>query len=433
LRVVDCAQEDFRKALAGRTLHRDETLERVVSGIIESVRTRGDEALLESARRFDAPGLTSIRVPVEAINQAQVEDLQDQAIRDAYARILRFHERQMQLLSSSWTKDGRAFHWQMDADTELGQRIAPLARVGLYVPGGGAAYPSSVLMLAGPARAAGVPEIVLCSPAHREGSLPVGVLVAAREAGIAQAFMVGGAAAIAAMAFGTESVPRVDKIAGPGNRYVNEAKRQLWGSVGLDGFAGPSEVCVLADDSANPRFAAADLLTQIEHAPDNAAFLVCLSHRKLEEILTEVERQLASALREETMRKALKDEGCAFVARCLDEAIEIVNEVAPEHLTLAVEDPVAAAPRISSAGCILMGEWTPESAADYCLGPSHTLPTGGAARFGGPVNVLDFLKVQSFANLTREQFRPLARMVEVFGEMEGLPTHAAGATVRLES
>lgn len=430
MRVIDCRQEEFGAFLADRGPRRGPDLERTVSEIIESVRLRGDEALLESARRFDAPGLASLVVDEREIADASVEPEQEWAIKDAHCRISDFHRRQLELLASSWKPEGPGFRWQIDPENRIGQRISPLNRVGLYVPGGGAAYPSSVLMLAGPAYAAGVRDIVLTSPAQRNGSLLPAVLVALRAAGVSRVFKVGGAAAIAAMALGTESVPRVDKIAGPGNRFVNEAKRQLWGKVGLDGYAGPSEVCVVADDACNARFAAADLLTQIEHAPDNAAFLVCLSRPKLDEILAEVERQLEGAPRADVMRAALADESLAFIARDLIEAADIVNEIAPEHLTLAVRDPEALFSRIRSAGCVLMGEWTPESGADYCLGPSHTLPTSGAARFGSPVNVLDFLKIQSFADLTREQFQPLARIVEVFGEMEGLPTHAAGASLR---
>ena len=245
-----------------------------------------------------------------------------------------------------------------------------------------------------------------------------------------EVYKVGGAYAIAALALGTESIKPVDKIVGPGNRFVNEAKRQLWGRVGLDGYAGSSEVCVLADDKANASFAAADLLTQVEHAEDNAGFLVCTSRSKLDEILAEADRQMSGALREGTMRAALAHEGWAIVARDLSEALDLVNWIAPEHLSVATEDPENLLGRIQNAGCVLLGEWTPESAGDYAIGPSHTLPTAGAARFGSPVNVFDFVKVQSVSHLTRSELMELTPVIEAFGEMEGFPTHGHGATIR---
>jgi histidinol dehydrogenase len=284
-----------------------------------------------------------------------------------------------------------------------------------------------------PARCARVEEVFVTTPARRDGTLHPALLYALQLAGVTRAFKVGGAAAIAALALGTETVPRVDKIVGPGNRFVNEAKRQLWGQVGLDGYAGPSEVCVLADDTANAAYAAADLLTQVEHAPDNAGFLVTLSREKMSEILAEVERQVTGAPREDTMRKALAGESLAVVARDLGEALDLVNAIAPEHLTLAIQDPEAALAKVRNAGCVLMGEHTPESAGDYCLGPSHTLPTSGAARWQSPVNVLDFLKVQSIAHLTPRDLEPLIPVIEAFGEMEGFPAHGFGASIHRRS
>jgi len=308
--------------------------------------------------------------------------------------------------------------------------MSPLSLAGVYVPGGNATYPSSVIMNAVPALVAGVPSIAVTTPARPDGTLHPAVLCALRLAGISKAFKIGGASAIAALALGTETVTRVDKVVGPGNRFVNEAKRQLWGQVGVDGYAGPSEVCVLIDDTANAAFAAADLITQVEHAPDNAGFLVALSRRKLDEVLAEVTRQVAVAPRGETISAALANESLAIVARDLSEAVDIVNAIAPEHLTLAVADPLRAMEGIRNAGCMLLGEYTPESAGDFVLGPSHTLPTSGAARFGSPVNVLDFLKVQSVTRLTRSDLLPLTPVIEAFGEMEGFPGHGFGASVR---
>lgn len=326
----------------------------------------------------------------------------------------------------------RRWTWQLSNAEKLGQRLQPLSRVGAYVPGGNANYPSSVVMNVVPAQVAGVNHVTVTTPARSDGTLSPAVLYAARYCGVAQIVKVGGAAAVAAMALGTESISPVEKIAGPGNRYVNEAKRQLWGSVGLDGYAGPSEVCVLVDDSTNAKLAATDFLTQIEHAPDNAGFLVSLSDAKAKEVLEEVDRQLAGAPRELTMRQAIAAEGATIVARSLDEACEIVDLIAPEHLSIAMADPTSAMSKIRNAGCILLGEWTPESAGDYCAGPSHTLPTATAARFGSPVNVLDFLKLQSVIELGRDDLSELKTTIEAFGAMEGFPMHAKGATVRYE-
>ncbi|HEY0866890.1 MAG TPA: histidinol dehydrogenase, partial [Fimbriimonas sp.] len=315
----------------------------------------------------------------------------------------------------------------------LGQRLIPLRTAGVYVPGGNASYPSSVVMNVIPAQCAGVNAVFVTTPARRDGTLHPAVVAALAYCGVAKAFKVGGAAAIAALALGTETVPRVDKIVGPGNRFVNEAKRQLWGTVGLDGYAGPSEVCVLCDASTDARFAAADLLTQIEHAPDNAGFLVCTDGQKIREILAEVDRQATGARREETMRRALENESLAIIARDEAEACEIVNAIAPEHLSIATREPELTMESIFNAGCILLGEWSPESAGDFVAGPSHTLPTSGAARFGNPVNVLDFLKVQSIIRLDRDDLLEMLPTIQAFGEMEGFPTHAQGASIRFDS
>jgi histidinol dehydrogenase len=429
IRVVDCASENFREALRDRSPRPDPELEKVVARTIEDVRTRGDEALLEQARRFDSPAVESVEFKFSSIGTLPILKPTFDAISEAHRRISVFHDRQMEILTSGWEKLDRGWAWRLK-DARIGQRMAPIRTAGIYVPGGGAAYPSSVLMLAGPARSAGVGRIVCSSPAMPNGK-PNGAVVAALGlCGVDGIFMIGGAGAIAAMAFGTQTVPKVDKIAGPGNRFVNEAKRQLWGTVGLDGYAGPSEVCVLADDEANARFAAIDLLTQVEHAPDNAGFLVCLSAGKLDEILSEADRLLESAERAPIMSRALADNGIAFLASDMDQALEIVNTIAPEHLSLSVADPESVFDKVECAGCVLMGEWTPESAADYCLGPSHTLPTSGAARFANPVNVLDFLKIQSFAHLGKEELEPLRSTIEEFGKIERLPMHGMGATGR---
>jgi len=460
MNVIDCSVSDPFAVLRKRGIHRDSETERVVRETIEDVRQRGDDALLENARKYDAPELQSISVSTSEIESASLPEHQAAAIEKSIRNSVNFHAEQKRFLINGFNlrvyrtleerqSEGQlehsfesyAYWWRLFGGfkkppprptPDIGQQLVPLRRVGAYVPGGAAAYPSSVIMNVIPAQAASVDAIFVATPARKDGTLHQAVLFALRHCGVVKTFKIGGAAAIAAMALGTELVPRVDKIVGPGNRFVNEAKRQLWGTVGLDGYAGPSEVCILADDEANARFAAADLLTQVEHAPDNAGFLVTLSRAKHEEIMAEVELQLAGAPREETMRKALANESMAFIARDLQQACEIVDAIAPEHLSIATRNPEKVMEKIHNAGCILLGEWTAESAGDFCMGPSHTLPTSGAARFGSPVNVLDFLKVQSVARLTREDLYELLPTIEAFGEMEGFPTHARGASIRFE-
>jgi histidinol dehydrogenase len=426
LRIV----EDPFAFLAERRLSFDSAVAEVVAATIADVKARGDAALLDSARRFDAPLLETLTVSDREIDTASVPPEHADPIRLSIERVRAFHEAQVDALMPGRSSE-HGWTWSTD-DGSLGQRILPVASAGIYVPGGKANYPSSVIMNAVPAQVAGVPTIAITTPALDDGTLSPAVLFAARELGITRLVKIGGAAAIAALALGTESVPRVDKIAGPGNKFVNEAKRQLWGQVGLDGYAGPSEVCVLADETTNAAWAAADLLTQVEHSEDNAGFLVCTSRAKLEEILDAAEAQIATAPRAATLRAALANEGAAFVARDLDEACDIVNAIAPEHLSIAIENPGAVLHKIQNAGCVLLGEYTPESAGDFVAGPSHTLPTSGAARFGSPVNVLDFLKLQSVIKLSRSQLQAITPAIEAFGDMEGFPTHARGASIRFD-
>ncbi|HSI71634.1 MAG TPA: histidinol dehydrogenase [Fimbriimonas sp.] len=462
IRIVDSNSEDVFALLRERSIRMESGTQALVAEIIEDVRVRGDAALLESARRFDAPGLESIVVDSEEIAGAELPGPHVEAIREALKRITAFHEKQADALFRGWTgvlgeaehrgaegrlaDDGGAgiYMWgsgypgtpklhspQKVREGACGQRIMPVARAGVYVPGGKASYPSSVLMNVGPANVARVPEVVVTTPALSDGTLPPAVLFALREAGVSKAFKIGGAAAIAALALGTESVPRVDKIVGPGNRYVNEAKRQLWGTVGLDGYAGPSEVCVIADSEANPAWAAADLITQIEHSDDNQGFLICFSEVDMNRILAEVWEQVKVAPRQNIIRKAL-GESLAIIAKDPQHACEIVDAIAPEHLTIMTRNPDRLMARIRNAGCFLLGPHTPESAADWAVGPSHTLPTAGGARFGSPVNVMDFLKFQSVTRMTEEQLRELAPVIEAFGEMEGFPAHARGTAIRFE-
>lgn len=465
LRVFDTNESDVFAILRRRTIHRDQQTEEIVRSIIEDVKARGDLALLESARRFDAPGLESIEVDVEA--EVAVPQLVAASIERALLQVQAFHTRQMLALTKGWEAielqtaearrgDGQKHHvsrnfeyrwrknpherqgWADDpeslkqSDGYLGQRLLPLRSAGVYVPGGNANYPSSVVMNVIPAQCAGVNAVFVTTPARRDGSLHPAVLAALGYCGVAKAFKIGGAAAIAALALGTESVPRVEKIVGPGNRFVNEAKRQLWGMVGLDGYAGPSEVCVLADATTKAKYAAADFLTQIEHAPDNAGFLVCTDRAKLDEIIAEIIAMASVAERKETLFKAIENESMAVLVRDRSEACAVANAIAPEHLSVVMEDPEAILEEIRNAGCVLLGEWSPESAGDFAAGPSHTLPTSGAARFGSPVNVLDFLKVQSLIHLSKPDLAALRGTIETFGSMEGFPIHALGSSVRFD-
>jgi histidinol dehydrogenase len=431
-RIFRCGENDAFGFLASRSVRTDGGIAQIVAATIGDVQTRGDAALLESARKFDCPTLESILVSEQEIAAARVPEDQLTAIRHAIQRVSRFHRAQLEAVTSGWDAEGSSYSWGIPEANggSIGQRLRPLASAGIYVPGGKANYPSSVVMNCVPALVAGVKEVAIATPAGADGALSPAVLVAAREIGITKIAKVGGAAAIAAFAFGTESVPRVDKIAGPGNRFVNEAKRQLWGTVGLDLYAGPSEVCVLVGEHAEAEFAVADWLTQVEHAEDNAGFIICPSESKLAEVMAAADRQVAAAPRAATLKAALADFGAAFVSRSLDESVALINAIAPEHLTLAVENAEEVALKVQNAGCILLGELTPESAGDYAIGPSHTLPTSTAARFASPLNVLDFMKLQSVSRLTREDLAGLAQTIETFGQIEGLPAHASGATVR---
>lgn len=453
MRTFNTQSDDPRPFLRSRAVRYEEAVSKVVADIIDDVRQRGDHALLDSARKFDSPHISQILATQQEIDEAMPSAEYAFAIDHAIERVKLFHERQLNALTKGWQeheyqqpdarkRDGQARHhypnfrwtWNMAPEgSQLGQRLSPLQRVGAYVPGGNANYPSSVVMNVVPAQVAGVNHVTVTTPARKDGTLSPAVLYAARYCGVAKVAKVGGTAAVAALALGTESIDRVDKVVGPGNRYVNEAKRQLWGSVGLDGYAGPSEVCVLVDETAKATYAAADFLTQIEHAADNAGFLVSTSEAKAQEVLAEIERQVSGAARESTMRQAMADQGAVIIVKDIVEACEIIDLIAPEHLTISTRKPEDAMGMVRNAGCILLGEWTPESAGDYCAGPSHTLPTATAARFGSPVNVLHFLKVQSIMKLSQGELEELRETIEAFGSMEGFPTHGSGANIRFKS
>jgi histidinol dehydrogenase len=411
------------RAVRRTTLQDNSKVEAIVRTIIDDVQARGDAALLELSRRFDAPDLDALEVPRDEWDAAEADiptDLRT-AIELSSANIAAFHEKHRR---GSWT--------DVQPGKILGQLVRPLDRVGVYAPGGTAAYPSTVLMTAIPARIAGVPEIILCTPAQKNGKVLPLVLYAAKVAGVSRIFSVGGAQAIAAMAFGTDTVPNVDKIVGPGNVYVNIAKKLLWGLVDMDMLAGPSEVCVVADDGANPTFAALDLLTQAEHDTEAAAFLITPSADFASQVKREIERLLGSLSRAAILRESLEQNSAILVTESLEQACELANECAPEHLALMVRDPMSILGRIRNAGAVLLGDYTPQTLGDYLAGPSHTLPTSGTARFASPLHIDTFLKKTSFLSYTADALREVAPHLETFARAEGFDAHAEAVVQRFK-
>ncbi len=411
--------------LAERRLEPDPVIEGRVREILEKVRIEGDEALTTLTRQYDCRfidslGLRVSRNEVEGA-YASVSRSVLASLRVAAKNITRFHRRQV---PKSWELRGEGMR--------LSQRFTPLARVGIYVPGGKAAYPSTVLMNAIPARIAGVRDIVMASPSGPDGRLPAEVLVAAAESGITEIYRMGGAQAVAALAFGTESIRRVDKITGPGNAYVAAAKRMVFGAVGIDMIAGPTEVVVVADSTARPDFVAADLMAQAEH--DELASPVCIvsSKSQAEKISGEVDRQLELAPRKAIARKAIEGQGVIVVSGSKRETIDIVNALAPEHLELLVKDPRSWAGRIVNAGSIFLGSWSTEALGDYVAGPNHTLPTSGSARFSSPLGVADFVKFSNVIDVSRPALRRLAPHVRELARAEGLFAHERSVTIREE-
>lgn len=398
-------------------------VEAVVSDILADVRRNGDAALYKYCRQFDRADLTSLEVTAEELDAAaaQVEPELLEVLRRAAANIEAFHRRQLRTSFVISEQDG----------VVLGQKITPLSRVGLYIPGGTASYPSSVLMNCIPAKLAGVPEVVMVTPASGGALNPV-ILAAARIAGVDRIFKVGGAQAVAALAYGTESVPRVDKIVGPGNAYVAEAKRQVFGQVAIDMIAGPSEILIVADGSCNPRFVAADLLSQAEHDKLASAVLVTDSPVLAHAVARELEAQLSQLPREEIARASIEQNGKIIVAESLDQAVAIANEIAPEHLELSVDNPFDYLGKVRNAGSIFLGKYCPEALGDYFAGPNHTLPTMGTARFSSPLSVDDFIKKSSFTYYTADALGKVAGDIAAFAEREGLHAHAKSATIRFE-
>ncbi len=401
----------------------DPSITSSVVEIISSVRERGDRALIEFTLKFDrwdaSLGFEADRKELEDAWRFLPEKHKEALIR-AKERIEKYHLNQ---LEKSWffEEDGSV----------LGLLVRPLERVGVYVPGGRAAYPSTVLMNVLPARIAGVSEIIMCVPTPDGFKNPY-VLGAAYLAGVDRVFFIGGAQAVAAMAFGTETVPKVDKIVGPGNIYVAEAKRLVYGEVDIDSIAGPSEVLVMADGTANPAWVAADLLSQAEHDPMARPFLVALGKDLAVEVVKEIKRQLEALSTKEVALQSWSNNGVVVVAEDLEEAVRIANAVSPEHLEVMVEDPWRLLPKLKNAGAIFLGPYSPEPIGDYIAGPNHTLPTGGRARFSSPLGVYDFVKRTSLISLNKETFNRLAYNAMLIAEVEGLIAHKNSIKIRLE-
>jgi histidinol dehydrogenase len=429
MQFLDMTDTDFDQKFAAILARGEETsheVEQVVQKIIADVRKRGDLAVLEYTNRFDrlaAITVTELEVTDEEIDGAftRVSAEEIASLKLAVERVTRFHAKQKQ---QSWLSTE-------EEDILLGQKVTPLARVGIYVPGGKASYPSSVIMNAVPAKVAGVGEIVMVAPTPG-GEINPHVLVAARLAGVDRIFRLGGAQAVAALAYGTATIPKVDKITGPGNIYVATAKKLVFGQVGIDMIAGPSEILVINDGSGTAAHIAADLLSQAEH-DELASSILITTHREFgERVAHEVERQLRALKREGIARKSWESYGAIIVAGTLDEAMAFSNRIAPEHLELAVADPFAIMPKITNAGAIFLGHFTPEAAGDYLAGPNHTLPTGGTARFFSPLSVDDFVKKSSIVWFSEAGLNRLGGDIVRIAELEGLEAHGRSVSVRLK-
>lgn len=425
--VLQTSDAGFEKAfdrLCRRRFGSDDAIEKTVRKIIDRVAAGGDAELLACVRKFDKAKVDALEVTREEWDEAveSVDPADRAALGKAAMRVRDYHRRR---IPSSW-------EMREEGGGLLGQKVRPLERVGIYVPGGKASYPSSVIMNAVPASVVEVPEIVMASPAGPDGRLRPEVLMAARVAGVHRVFKMGGAHAIAAMAFGTDSVPRVDKIVGPGNVYVATAKRLVFGEVAIDCEAGPSEILIVADRSATPAWIAADLLSQAEH--DEMACALLLTHAK--PLVTRIQDQLVRQLKEldraKIARESLAKNGAIVQTRSLEESLELANRYAPEHLVLALDDADAAFKQVRAAGAVFLGHYTPEAVGDYLAGPSHVLPTGGTARFFSPLGVEDFLKRMSFMRFEPPKLRELGTDVMRLAQMEGLTGHAQAVELRLQ-
>ena len=419
-------KQDLMKKLLKRSTTQYPEYEAKVASIVEDVKERGDEAVFEYTLKFDKAQLdaSSVKVTQEEIEAAyrQVDPELVEVIRRAIVNIRDFHEKQ---LEKSWfvTRPDGAF---------LGQRVTALEKAGVYVPGGKAAYPSSVLMNVIPAQVAGVDEIVMCTPCNAQGQVNPTTLVAAKEAGVGRIFKIGGAQAIAAMAFGTKSIPKVDKIVGPGNIYVALAKKAVFGNVSIDSVAGPSEILVLADETANPRYVAADLLSQAEHDELASAILITTDGSLAEKVNKEIEGFCKVLSRKEIIEKSLENYGYILIADNMDDAVEAVNEIASEHMEILTKNPFETMTKVRNAGAIFLGEFSSEPLGDYFAGPNHILPTNGTAKFFSALSVNDFQKKSSVISYSYEALEKVHNDIETFAKAEGLTAHANSVAVRFE-
>lgn len=426
LKLTKETQNNILENLLKRSPNSYGEFESRVNDIIQNVREKRDEAVFEYTLKFDGATIDqdNIRVTEEEIKEAyeQVDPKLLDVIRKALVNIRDYHTKQKQY---SW----------FDSDESgiiLGQKVTPLKTVGVYVPGGKAVYPSSVLMNVIPAKVAGVSNIIMTTPCGKDGKVYPSTLVAAKEAGVDAIYKVGGAQAIAALAFGTESIPKVDKIVGPGNIYVALAKKAVFGYVSIDSIAGPSEIMVLADETANPRFVAADLLSQAEHDEMASAIFVTTSETLAEQVSVEVDKFVATLSRKEIIRKSLDNYGYILVADTMQDAIDTVNEIASEHLELVTKNPFETMTKIRNAGAIFIGEYSSEPLGDYFAGPNHVLPTNGTAKFFSPLSVDDFIKKSSIISYSREALKPVYKDIVQFAECEKLTAHANSIRVRFE-
>ena len=422
IRIFNC-QELSRGEIFARE-EDDGSARETVRTILDHVKRDGDEAVRQYTQQFDGAVPMSLELSAGQIdegfrdNDPQFLDI----LFEAADRIVNFHKHQVR----------NSFLINEERGVMMGQKVLPLERVGLYVPGGTAAYPSSVLMNAIPAKLAGVKEIVMVSPPTK-GKIPSAILAAAKVAGVDRVFQVGGAQAVAALAYGTQTIPKVDKIVGPGNRYVAEAKRQVYGLVDIDMIAGPSEILILADGACNPRFVAADLLSQAEHDKNASAVLVTDSPELAQAVAAELEEQLVKLPRQEIARESIDRNGKILLVQNLEEGIDVANEIAPEHLEICVDNPFDYLDRIRNAGSIFLGNSCPEALGDYFAGPNHTLPTSGTARFSSPLSVDDFVKKMQYTYFTPEALQKVSRQVTQFALREGLQAHARSVAIREEA
>ena len=396
-----------------------------VAAIIAEVKANGDAAVFQYNEKFDGAKLTSLAVTREEIAAARAAVSAEflAVLEQAAANIRKFHEKQKR----------NGFIINDERGIVTGQKVIPLDKVGLYVPGGTAAYPSTVLMDAIPAKIAGCGEVVMVTPPGKDGAVNPAILAAASVAGVDRIFKVGGAQAVAALAYGTESIPQVDKIVGPGNAYVAEAKKQVFGQVSIDMIAGPSEILIVADGNTNPVYAAADLLSQAEHDKMASAVLVTDSMSLAQQVSVELEKQIPQLLRHEIARESIDNNGKIIVTDSIQQAVEVSNELAPEHLELCLDDPFAVLDLVRHAGSVFMGRYCPEALGDYFAGPNHTLPTGGTARFSNPLSVDDFVKKTQYTYYTKDALANVADQIALFATQEGLTGHAKSVTVRKDA